>query len=157
MKLRTQRQIINMLSAGFFVAGLCVVAWGFLTPSSPKKVRVDAGKRVSSTNQERDLYAGVRELNSMLGKKLQGPLNPIKRQPPPKVKPVVATPAKRWPAVSVDSIFTGTNSTLAVFSSNQESFTCGEGESFLGIEVKEISSNGVSLSFDGETSSKTVS
>lgn len=133
------------------IAGLSVVAWSFLNPPSSPEIAVTSSVKSTASNASEDQYAAVRDLKSMLDKKLQGPLIPVKKAAPARTETVVKTPVNRWPPVTVDCIFSGPNSRLAVISSQQQTYTCGKGEGFLGLIVEEVTADGVSLSLRGET------
>jgi hypothetical protein len=148
MRLRTQRNLANGLTVAVLAIGAMIAAWGILF--EPQLIVENSG-RDRSRNTRRSLSEqsiSLKNLTSLLDKKLQGPLQPpvIKPEPPP----AVAAKKKAWPKFTLDCVIKGQVSELAVFTGNNRTFTCAVGERFMNMAVKAIGKESVDVEFSGE-------
>lgn len=146
MRIRTQRNLINSLAAGLVLLGLIVVGSSVASPPQPPDL---SPVRTSDLAVDEDQFTPrVADMSSLLNKKLQGPLEIPKQQ---SVAAKAPKPKQNWPKVSLENIFAGEASKLAVFSNDRQTYSCAPGDRFLNVLVKSIDIDRVELVFAGET------
>ncbi len=144
MKTKTQRKAIRTAAGFVLVLGVGYLGWAILFP--PELLTQQVQAPVLDSRQLIEPPPSNR-LEPLLKKRLQAPLDPIQRKPTParvEVKRVT------WPSITVDCIFFGQDSKLAVVSSNNQVFTCAEGDEVKGVSIVQIYPDSVDAIYQGE-------
>jgi hypothetical protein len=155
MRIRTQRNIANGAAAVVMLLGCLAVGWGAIGTQLDSSQGLDSegmSRKRDSASVEDSMDRQSNELAQLvpkLSRKLQGPLVPPARKPP--TLPTAVVQKRNWPSVSLDCVIAGRSAKLAIFSSNNQSYSCSSGDRFLGLLVKSIGSTSAELEFMGET------
>lgn len=143
MKVKTQRKLLQATTGGLLVLGSGFLVWTISEPNTlpmtqSKKQRFEALQTIPSPT--------LSQLAPLLKTPLQAAL-----VPPTPVKEIVKSQPKRvkWPVITLDCIFYG-QSKLAVFSANNQTYTCSEGDAVLGITIEKINEDGIEATYQGE-------
>ena len=134
-----------MAAVAFATIGVGAVVWAYLYP--PTIPLIERPSKLFVAKEKLKLPAPNR-MQELARIKLQSPLEPFVAAKPVQA---VVKPAVRWPTITLNCIFMGPESKLAVIEGGNQTHRCIEGDQVLGILIDEIDADSVKVSFQGES------